>query len=568
MRLPWIRAMSAAMLVIGSAGAQEAVSFTPAPWCTTVLGADLEAGLKRRLLEALELAGYFEGEGTLLTEDLYGMLAMTDLSPAEYETLLTRGRPDDRIRLYLQLGQAAANGDWGFGYSPEIIRQIGDAGYRLLARKEALADARAGRPINALKRFDEGRARYLASVPPDTYGAKTFNQEPDTRAFVAADIMRQLMLDGFEAEATRFAAEAGDPRLPAYAQAMADGRAGRKAFLDSRVAADPDNAIAWRDQFSNDLSPLSEFVFQAVAHNRQELRDDLRRLGASRRTRVGLTQAGIMKDWLIERRAADPLLFLYTLFDETDRGTYAAGDDVVAEFAQRGDMETLARLQAVVDRLSPPDPERSMLRPARMHAAIRSGRFEDALALAGRLSISDLAQSWVTTADGPVPRGLSDAAGEAIPALLVLAGDRSDIGPWRTKFDLRQNLYLDLLFTMKDRGWSAASAFLAKHEKKQFFLGNAGRAYNSFIINLAFEAGADPVEAWYREAVGSPPDPRLLTQWFLLARQKCIGWTFTPFGSFDYGSANYHHVESALGPGIGSYILEDQKLLQANPAPP
>lgn len=568
MRLPWIRAMSAAMLVIGSAGAQEAVPFTPAPWCTTVLGADHEAGLKRRLLEALELAGYFEGEGTLLTEDLYGMLAMMDLSPAEYETLLTRGRPDDRIRLYLQLGQAAANGDWGFGYSPEIIRQIGDAGYRMLARREALADARAGRPINALKRFDEGRARYLASVPPDTYGAKTFNQEPDTRAFVAADIMRQLMLDGFEAEATRFAAEAGDPRLPAYAQAMADGRAGRKAFLDSRAAADPDNAIAWRDQFSNNLSPLGEFVFQAVAHNRQELRDDLRRLGASRRTRVGLTQAGIMKDWLIERRAADPLLFLYTLFDETDRGTYAAGDDVVAEFAQRGDMETLARLQAVVDRLSPPEPERYMLRPARMHAAIRSGRFEDALALAGRLSISDLAQSWVTTADGPVPRGLSDAAGEAIPALLVLAGDRSGIGPWRTKFDLRQNLYLDLLFTMKDRGWSAASAFLAKHEKKQFFLGNAGRAYNSFIINLAFEAGADPVEAWYREAVGSPPDPRLLTQWFLLARQKCIGWTFTPFGSFDYGSANYHHVESALGPGIGSYILEDQKLLQANPAPP
>ena len=81
-----------------------------------------------------------------------------------------------------------------------------------------------------------------------------------------------------------------------------------------------------------------------------------------------------------------------------------------------------------------------------------------------------------------------------------------------------------------------------------------------FSLNLAFETRADSVTNWYEALLNEPQaNYRLVTEWFELARQKCVGWTFTPFGSFDYGMANYKHVEPALRAGIGSYILEDRE---------
>jgi hypothetical protein len=552
-----VLAMSVGAAVTLPAQAFEAKPFTASPRCTEILGPDLEAGLKNRLLEVLEAANWFEGDRSYLRSNLFNMLLMLPLSEQEIRQVIAKG-PEANLFGFWQVKLAEAAGDWSLVYDPKVVNYNTDF-IGIAAGREALADARAGRPIAALKRFREHRADAIAAANSDT--TRKLLEDPNMDSFIAVGILRRLILERLDDQARAFTNDAGIAGLDLWLTAMIDGRAGGKSVL-ARMAAQPGaGTLSPPSDLSvgTTISPLGEFMFQAIAANRTELRGDLRALAGAPEMR----QAGNLLPLLIERRDVKAMAFAYTL-TKPERRTVNGDGSILVDLAERADADALMSLDADTKQATPGFPveaDRYNLRNALVYALVRAGRSEEALKIAGDLTLYDLGTEWTYVEGTPVAEPLSLGAGEGILPAIVLFADESQWPTWRKKLDEKQNYAFDFLVETHMSGSDAAERLLNEHPERQLFGDDPWRHIGYFQLTSAFySTNPKRFENWYRSILGDPVgNYNFMDEWFWLVRERCLGWAYEPLGPIEAGVADYTRRGSVFAGGVGGMILLTSK---------
>ncbi|HEV2505785.1 MAG TPA: hypothetical protein VGV39_22090 [Mesorhizobium sp.] len=380
-------------------------------------------------------------------------------------------------------------------------------------------------------------------------------------AFIAVGILRRLIMEGLDDQARAFAAEAGIADLDLWRAAMIDGRAGDKSVL-ARMAARPSaGALSPPSDLlvGTSISPLGEFIFQAIAANRTELRDDLRALAGTNEMR----QAQDASPLLIERQDVKAMAFAYTL-TRPERRTVHGDGSVLVDLAERADADALMSLDADTKQATPGFPieaDKYNLRNALVYALVRAGRSDEALKVAGDLTLYDLGTEWTYVEGTPASEPLSLGAGEGILPAVVLFADESQWPAWRTKLDEKQNYAFDFLVETHLRGSDAAEKLLNEHPERQLFGSNPWRQIGYFQLTSAFYSTTPKrFENWYRSILEDPVgNNNYMEEWFWLVRERCLGWTYEPSGRTEAGVVDYSRRGSVFAGGVGGIILMTSK---------
>lgn len=534
----------------------EAKPFTPPPRCTEILGSDHAAGLKSRVFEMLEAVNWFEGERDYLRGNLFKILLMLPLDEREIRQVIAK-EPEFNIAGFWQIKLAEATGDWSILYDPKTVNYRTDY-IRIGAFKEALADARAGRPIDALQRFRDRKAEAIAAADNDT--TRELLEDPNMEAFIAVGILRRLIIEGeLDNQAKAFAAESGVPNLDVWLTAMIRGREGEKDEF-SRMMSQPDaGTISPPSLVGTSTSPFAEFIFQAIAAKRAGLRDGLRSVTDSYEMR----QAREFLSLVIERQDIDAMAFAYSVTEPQDRTMHSVGA-ILVDLSERPDPDALRSLDADTKLPTagfPVEADKYNLRGALVYSLLRAGRSAEALDVAGDLTIDELGTEWTYVQGKPVAEQMGQNPGEGVLPAIVLFADESDWPAWRKKLTPPQNFAFDFLVETQNGGSNAAEKLLNENPDKPLFGSDPWRHIGYFQLTSAFFSSTpERFESWYQYILEDPARyDNFMDEWFWLVREQCLGWTYEPSGRTEAGVVDYTREGSVFAGGVGGMILLTSK---------
>ena len=536
-------------------------AYDPPEWCHPVLGKNINVGLKNRTLAVLEAGDYFPKSGSFRTQSVYFILMMLGMPEKDWNTVLAKTDQSGNTLQWMRLYAAVARSDWEFGYDEAVATQSGLVGIFYMARKEAIAKARTGNEIFALRKFREKRTEYLKKDPEDDDLAKKIQEETKAEDLLAITILRDLIMLEHDQAASDFIAQNNLAHLQPFVDAMIIGRQGEVLDLANVFNNAAIKSVDWVENYKDGYTLFSEFAFQSIAAKRWDLAGKLSDMNRNWELQRALLTAAKLAPILIENSNEEALLLLIGLLHQNDRPTYSF-TQMSAILALRGDTQTLERLRTYLteqDKVYGQDLKNDETFPALVLANLLAGNPEKALSLMGDKTLTELLQGQILLEGKTHTVSLGGDIGNMIAGALALYQDETKIGGWQEKLDERQQEYVSLLRVAAFEGWEAGDRRYEEKKSLDLFRGNWPIHRNYFVMFAAFKLGhADDIKAWYDWAIKEPTRRyRYLDEWLSLAYIYCIGFPVAPFESFETISHDYRLITPAIET-TSSYIIEDK----------